>query len=431
MIEKVYNNEDKDDDQVTRLPASFKMPKNIRQVGKSSSDKKIYVEDYVMTFIRQLAGDDYSKSKIAVLVGQYIKTEGIRHIFVSGAIELEEMDLGIGDTFTNEIWTSIYEQVKKYFVEYEIVGWFLGGPGYLLEDHEKIRKLHVDNFAGQDKALMTYDNMEKEEAFWFYEDNKLAKQGGYYIYYDKNEDMQTYMIEHNRYESEESKHDDHVSKEIRAVIDNMKPQKKEKIGPPRLIYAGGTLLAVVILIAAAAMLDNYDQMKTMQDTLDSLASNIQGVESVFTNDKDKEKNQLNYVDSPLQEGALESKDPWELDEPLESKVVGEDSLDVNILPGNVTPVEETPSNNKEEKKPDEKPDDKADKKPDKKPDNKSDAEETTAPKETNYYVVSAGDTLAGISYKLYDSPNYMSEIMRLNNMDDENYIFIGQKLIVP
>ena len=421
MLEKVYSNENGDIGQANRLPPSFKMPKNVRQIGNNSSDKKIYVEDYVMTFIRQLAGDNYSSSKTAVLVGQYVRIENASMIFISGALELEGFDLSTGDTFTNEVWTSIYENIKKYFVECEIVGWYLAGPSYLLEDHEKIRKTHLDNFAGQDKTLMTYDSMEREEAFWFYKDNKLAKQEGYYIYYDKNEDMQTYMIEHNNKGSQEAEYDDRVAKEIRAVLDNKKPEKKEKRksveskGAPRLIYAAGTLLAVILLIAAAAMLDNYDQMKTMQDTLDSLAKNYQ----------------LNYkesggINNPLEAAVLENaqarEDTGEISDPVESgegEDVGGESLDVEILPGDVSPIEEDPVS------PSEKPDKKVTDKPTNKPD------ESPSENEKKYYTVSAGDTLAGISYKLYDSPNYITEIMRLNNIDDENYIYIGQKLIVP
>lgn len=424
MLEKVYSNENGDIGQGNRLPPSFKMPKNVRQIGNNSSDKKIYVEDYVMTFIRQLAGDNYSNSKTAVLVGQYIRMDNASMIFISGAIELEGFDLSTGDTFTNEVWTSIYENIKKYFVECEIVGWYLAGPSYLLKEQEKIRKIHVDNFAGRDKTLMTYDSMEREEAFWFYKDNKLAKQEGYYIYYDKNEDMQTYMIDHNNKGSQETDYDDRVSKEIRAVLDNKKPEKKDKIekianvegkGAPRLVYVAGTLLAVILLIAAAAMLDNYDQMKTMQDTLDSLASNYQ----------------LNYkepanIENPLEAAVLENAqardDTEETVDPFESgesEEVGGENLDVEILPGDVSPIEEDPV--KVSDKPDKKVTDKPTSKPDKSP----------SEKEKKYYTVSAGDTLAGISYKLYDSPNYISEIMRLNNMDDENYIYIGQKLIVP
>ena len=93
MLEKVYSNENGDIGQANRLPPSFKMPKNVRQIGNNSSDKKIYVEDYVMTFIRQLAGDNYSSSKTAVLVGQYVRIENASMIFISGALELEGFDL--------------------------------------------------------------------------------------------------------------------------------------------------------------------------------------------------------------------------------------------------------------------------------------------------------------------------------------------------
>ncbi len=57
--------------------------------------------------------------------------------------------------------------------------------------------------------------------------------------------------------------------------------------------------------------------------------------------------------------------------------------------------------------------------------------ETNSPEETKYYIVKAGDSLAGISYRLYKSANYISIIKRLNNIEDENMIYIGQKLILP
>jgi nucleoid-associated protein YgaU len=52
-------------------------------------------------------------------------------------------------------------------------------------------------------------------------------------------------------------------------------------------------------------------------------------------------------------------------------------------------------------------------------------------KETKYYVVKSGDSLAGISYKLYNSANYVTKIMELNGIEDQDKIYAGQKLIVP
>ena len=37
------------------------LPKNIRQIGEIQQDKKVYLEDYVMTFIRKREKDAQEK----------------------------------------------------------------------------------------------------------------------------------------------------------------------------------------------------------------------------------------------------------------------------------------------------------------------------------------------------------------------------------
>ena len=51
------------------------------------------------------------------------------------------------------------------------------------------------------------------------------------------------------------------------------------------MYAAGTLLAVIVLVVGAAILNNYDQMKSMQDTLNYLSQNMEEVQSNFTEDR--------------------------------------------------------------------------------------------------------------------------------------------------
>lgn len=413
MIESVYSNDNVEANQASKVQTSFKMPKNIRQIGKSNASRKIYVEDYVMTFAKQLAREDYSTCRVAVLVGQYIKTEQGRCIFISGAVEVEDIEVANDITFTNDHWTAIYESIKKHFVETEIVGWFLGGPGYLLEDKEMILKTHIDNFAGQDKTLLTFDNMEKEEAFYFYESGSLSRQEGYYIYYEKNEKMQNYMIENKGNLSEEEQYSDEVSKEIRAVIQKKKPVTDDNKSVNRLMYAAGTLLAVIILVVGAAMLSNYDQMKNMQDTLNSLTHNLKEVESIFL----KEEN--NQVVSNMNDNLA-------VDLPIDTG----GSLSVEVVPGGVSPLpdEEDSDNNDESSQAanqEENDDDNDDSQA-------SGGQGVSSPQEeVKYYTVKAGDSLAGISYRLYDSPNHISAIKKLNNIEDEDMIYIGQKLIVP
>lgn len=436
MIESVYSNENAEANRTGGVQTNFRMPKNIRQIGKNSSSKRIYIEDYVMTFIKQLSGEDYSTCHVAVLLGQYVHVEQGRCLFVSGAVEVKDTQTSSNIIFTNDHWTAIYENIKKYFVESEIVGWFLGGPGYILDEKEKILKTHIDNFAGQDKMLATFDNMEKEESFYFYENGYLRKQEGYYIYYEKNEEMQTYMIEHNECNekpSSESAYEDKVSKQIRTIIQSKNPTIDEDKGVSRLMYAAGTFLAVIILVVGAAIFSNYDQMKNMQSTLDSLSNNLKEVESVFLINENKQTNSEVLNNQTV------------VNLPTDVPDDNEGSLNVEVVPGGVSPLEETSENDKKNNSSVANDDNTEDHGNEhvhqtNNTQNGDDNEEVTQTTNQNvskpvvevkYYTVKAGDSLAGISYKLYNSANYINKIKELNNIDDVDMIYIGQKLIIP
>lgn len=464
MIESVYSNEKAEANLAGKVQTSFKMPKNIRQIGKSNVSKKIYVEDYVVTFTRQLGGEDYSSCRVAVLVGQYANLETGKCILISGAVEVKNIDVTNDIIFTNDHWTDIYDSIKKYFVDSEIVGWFLGGPGYLLEDKQKILKAHLDNFAGQDKTLLIYDNVEKEEAFYLYENGDLCRQEGYYIYYEKNEEMQNYMIEHKQKPSEEAQYDDRVSREIRNVIQNKKVSTDENKSINRLMYAAGTLLAVIILIVGAAILNNYDQMKNMQDTLNALSQNLKEVESVFLNKEDSKTDNVLPAEQNIakkdtkKDTDIISDTVSDTGSNTDSNTVtdtgGEESLNIEIVPGGIEPLKEDKEKEDEKKKDNNRESEKGEE--DTNPDSKNNPKEekkseervvspTQVPAEkktvknseiiteggVKYYIVKAGDSLAGISYRLYNSANYISIIKELNNIEDEDMIYIGQKLIVP
>lgn len=448
MIETIYSNESGDAGKTNKVQNSFKMPKNIRQIGKSSAIKKIYAEDYVMTFMKQLAGGDYSGLKIAVLIGQSIRLENCRNIFISGAVEVKDIDTSGEIVFSNDVWTSIYEDIKKYFAEGEIVGWFLGGPGYLLEDEEKIQKIHVDNFAGQDKVLLTYDNLEREEAFFGFDNNKLTRQDGYYIYYEKNEEMQTYMIERKKGSSGEASYDDRVSREIRTVLQNKKPADEENKSVTRLMYAAGTLLAVIILVVGAAILSNYDQMKSMQDTLNYLTRNMEELQTMVSGDGGGNTADSNEKTADS-DNPGEGLDYTEINAEDTAEQNGGESLNVEVVPGNVEPLEVDSQEDAEEDKGSEDMQAGNDTDAQDNSDTVSDpakdiSDEDTVPasedasketkvvqEEIKYYVVVNGDTLADISYKLYRTYTKVKSIMKLNDISDPDLIYVGQKLIVP
>ena len=177
----------------------LKLPKNIRQIGLPEEKKKIYVEDYVVTYMNQLAAEYPNQQSAAILLGVYSKQKDVRLTFIHGAIgipaaKVEEDSI----SFNSEVWEEIYNAMGKYFKNSEIVGWFLTRPGKSLGVNEKITKIHVDHFPGKEKTLFLMDPLDKEEAFFIYEGGKLTRQQGYYIYYERNEEMQNYMVEERK-----------------------------------------------------------------------------------------------------------------------------------------------------------------------------------------------------------------------------------------
>lgn len=97
--------------------------------------------------------------------------------------------------FNDEIWTNIYKDIKRYFDEFDIVGWFISVPYRVKDDMSGIKKIHLDNFAGNDKVCFLSDRTENEDGFFVYENGNLNRQSGYYIYYEKNEKMKKYVRE--------------------------------------------------------------------------------------------------------------------------------------------------------------------------------------------------------------------------------------------
>ena len=445
----------------------IKIPKNIRQVGNMGSrNRVVYVEDYVMTYIKQLSDKEHSGCRIAVLLGYYVRTEEGKNIFIKGAVEMMNSDFGSGITFSDEGWTSIYENIKRYFSDVEIVGWSLIGPEFFIESGEKIRKIHIENFSGPDKVFLKMDSMEKEEAFYINENNQLVKLNGYYIYYEKNEEMQNYMVENKEVVSEEKNYTDHTTKKIRNVIQEKKEIKDDR-SIIRLLYAASTLLAIIVLVIAATMLDNYDKMKSMETALTTISKSLNLAqndgdtldEKTATGEEDKQGDKIQAADgnkeNQTQVANAESQ-TGNGNKDIKDDTAGkesdtEDIMDlgngqettVETIEGNVNSVEETDNKpaddgNTESDKTDKnvdtaKTDDTKTTHTAKTENNsdKGDKESVQASAPVKYYIVHAGDTLASISHQLYNTFSYIDEIKKLNKIEDENKIFEGQKLIVP
>ena len=414
----------------------FRMPKNIRQIGQINH-KKIYIEDYVMTYIRQL-GSETDNVESTVLLGRTIKAEEENCLFISGAIEIEK-EKQQETLFTDEIWNDIYETKKQYFPELEIVGWTVMKQGQTLEPSEQMEKIHIDNFAGQDKVLLLYEPIEREESFYLFEGKHLKRQSGYFIYYEKNEVMQEYMLEHKEDRADTELVDDRATKEIRKIFAKKNESKaKRKKRNAGFIFASGTVVAATIVLLGIssnknnqfleAMFQNLvqepeqkeDTQTTSVETITADEITIKGETIVGDKSNETTKEAGESSESAKTGEASQSSEMTKTGETTEEN---KNSDNINGISQSKT--EEGLSENGQE------------------PTSNSDLQNTdseTNPLEetmnqnvqkTEYYIVKKGDTLVSISRDVYHNSTYVEKIKEANALEDADKIYIGQRLIMP
>ena len=424
MVEKVRNNKS-DSAQKKTTNEDMRLPKNLRQVGQVSDRKRIYIEDYVMTYIKQLATKSYGTYQVAVLLGQTQVRDNIDTIFVSGAVAVKDADVENDKVFDNEAWTRIYADIKHYFEQVEVVGWYITRPGLSLEVDERITRLHLDNFAGNDKVLLLYDSVEREEAFYLYNNKRLVKQSGYYIYYEKNEAMQTYMIDHKEKDGVESSYVDEAGRNIRSVLERNSERAEQKAKKGSVRYAMASVAVLFLLIVAATMLSGIS-LNGAKPT-----SNKKVVIAEATKEAEVAGSEDAKTVVKVGEGTKVA------EEATVAPKIGEEATIAPTNDAEATKPQKKSVNEKEgtlSKNPKvvidgTKPISDKDKAPEKSSKDKDSKETAVTPGDV--YKVVKGDTLGSISLKCYKTKRYIKKIMELNNLENADKIYEGQKLKMP
>lgn len=390
------------------------LPKNIRQIGQAGKNPKIYIEDYVITYARKLAKQTADNYGLAVLLGKLPQKED-QPIYVSGAVAIRNYFPEQGVIFSNEVWSGIYEQIRKYFMDLEIMGLIVTRKESEDGIPDRLKRIHLENFQGEDRIFFLYDSEEKEETFYRTTQRQLVKQNGYYIYYEKNESMQNYMVDTLGTDSEECEYEDLAMEHVRNVIASKGEPVEEDKKMIHLMYAASTALAAVVLVIGTTMLSNYDKMNNMEQTLNHISNDVTELNKDDTNlvvetlngNKDKTKNKSN---SKLKNNGTSKETEGE----TKDKNLSSDDLEKEDN-------KEEPENVKKENQQQAKKEDKQSEKD----------KQAVAGKPARYYIVKKGDTLVTISGKLYDSDEYIETIQKINGIEDKDVIYEGQKLLLP
>ena len=331
----------------------------------------------MLTIIRQTHRREYSWAKIRL---------DEKCVFIKGIIkaklgtEVEEK----GVYFNESVWNGIYSDVEKYFPDLSVVGWFAAIPEVTPERMMKLKKIHLDNFAGTMKTFYLIDTVEKEENFYLYENGELKKQKGYVCFYERNYEMQEYMLERRERKSSEDG-PDKVMKSIRNII-REKEELHEQKKNARFMYGVSTFMVIVILVIGINLMNNYQKMKKFDKSISSLMVQMSGNDTA-TQEEVVPVNKL--------EGGVY---PTEAETTSQTAGTGAVSTE-NVTVTAAQPVEE----------------------------------QTVAAtvNEVKTYTVKAGDTIMGICKKYYGDTSKCNEVIAYNNIKDENFLYIGQQIKLP
>ena len=102
------------------------IPKNVRQIGERDEEIKLYIEDYVNTFIRKCARAD--RLVVGALIGDYYRFDGKEYLFVEGAVQADGYTVDDGRVrMTDESWSGLYGKISEFFSGRTVCGWFICG----------------------------------------------------------------------------------------------------------------------------------------------------------------------------------------------------------------------------------------------------------------------------------------------------------------
>lgn len=367
------------------------LPKNIRQIGSPAGHTKVYIEDYVITFLNSLSMDKNTYVRGAILFGEKKQIGNDLVIFIRGAIEGQNLELDLDETvFDDEVWREIYQQKERLFSGLDVIGWALLRMGFSVRLNDKIKKTHFENFPGEGKVLYMMDDLEGEDAFYVFRGEDLSRQNGYYIYYEKNPMMQNYLVERRQdikevqtYEKMmESRRDEKLIQQFREKI-SKKTKSNQRKGRIRNISTAAAVTIMMIMGGTMYYYAGQDQSINFKEVVN---------------------------------GAVHT-----MGKGVPDQISTKSSTTARVKITKTLDTEEQTSTHKKEQKT-----------------TQSTIKQKQKIKKANSgqyksytYTVKSGETLVSISRKVYGTQKLVQRIKKANALSDENQIYPGQKLVIP
>lgn len=379
------------------------IPKNIRQIGEGETSKKVYIEDYVITFLKQVQKKLPGASQSVSLYGHIFYEDGFTYAIIKGA------------AFTTH-------EGDAYFSEYERVG-----HAAIIEVNRRIGEVETTaNLLSKNSEEDTVyfeirdskwnEDFEKNNDFFtcgnmfFVEKGRLESLKSYYIFYEKNDTMQDYLIDWNN-KREKDQSEKIKDKAVHSFRKNYY-EKQDSIFHKKMMvcfYALSTCMLLITCIMGITMINSFDKMKNMELAMSHLvvAMNEQKLTQVpeeIVVEVQKESQEVIAQEPDDEESVSDKINPHESaseESVAEEPVAEEPVVEVPVVEESVVEksVDEPATERLEQVQ--------------------------------NIYIIEDGDTLAKISEKFYNTNQRVAEICDLNNIENPNKIVVGEKILLP
>lgn len=383
-----------------------KLPKNIRQIGERDTVLRLYVEDYVNTYLKRLKPTAGQNLRVGLLLGNREIHEDMPYVFVDGAMEMEILSQeGEKVVFTEEAWKKAYQQVETMFPRRTVQGWFLcAGEGVTLSPLNYWRQ-HSQYFTGKNQLMYLNSGLDGEEAIYITSSDGFYQLRGYSIYYERNQMMQDYMIARKDILREESKTDDRAIRDFRKKMDEHKTAAVRQRSAVSVLSGLCSVLAVMVLAGGVAMFNNYKRLHEMEQVVasvdpEAVIREARGNLSSVAGNRTTGETPVEVIPETMAPGGATAGT-------VEASLTKE-TPDQTVPPVQTTsePAQTTAAQTTQ-------------------------AQAANAEASYKVYVVGEGETLYGICFKEYHNIRKLQEICQINSLTDENSIYAGQKLLLP
>ena len=389
-------------------------PKNRKQIGMADKRNKIYIEDYVVSYLHQIASDKERKEGLAGLFGCCREVGDCREFYIyAAAFEEAGED---GEAFRRESVQKIMRKRAESFADYFFLGWCFvqkaeGGAVW-----EKFYRSRLDSLLGLPELLLTLEKGTSEAHFYTYPTDMPKEAEGYFIFYEQNERMQNFMVDaHWKEEVVRACEPDDVARSCREFYKIKKAEKKRN----RLAVASCAFFVILMIFALGSRMTNAfgsdEEAKEVAVAVNEASVTSEEVPVVPDDfETGRAGADLGEMPFPVQSSLqIEEGESEQVPEIVSEEAATEQTDEVTTADeeGAVVPESDEGNEEAEETKPD---------------DQKETDRDTCAT-----YVVSKGDTLYGICMSFYGDLTLLEEICSINEIEDMDNILCGQKILLP